>query len=59
MGFAALLLDFMFRKETYPPIVLIEKAAELPRRTRYTDNDWGSRSGGQIFRDKHIAKEGL
>ncbi|KAF5017045.1 hypothetical protein F66182_11090 [Fusarium sp. NRRL 66182] len=37
MASAALILDFFFLDETYPPIVLIEKAAELRRRTR----NWG------------------
>ncbi|KAL2010180.1 hypothetical protein VTN00DRAFT_5987 [Thermoascus crustaceus] len=37
MGASALVLDFFFLQETYPPVVLIEKAAELRRRTR----NWG------------------
>lgn len=37
MGFTALGLDLVFLKETYPPVVLVEKAAELRRRTR----NWG------------------
>jgi DHA1 family multidrug resistance protein-like MFS transporter len=37
MASAALILDVFFLDETYPPIVLIEKAAELRRRTR----NWG------------------
>lgn len=37
MASAALVLDVFFLDETYPPIVLIEKAAELRRRTR----NWG------------------
>lgn len=37
MASAALILDVLFLQETYPPIVLIEKAAELRRRTR----NWG------------------
>ncbi|KAL2223488.1 putative MFS multidrug transporter [Thermoascus aurantiacus ATCC 26904] len=37
MGASALVLDFLFLQETYPPVVLIEKAAELRRRTR----NWG------------------
>jgi len=37
MGFTALALDLAFLEETYPPVVLVEKAAELRRRTR----NWG------------------
>lgn len=37
MGWAAFILDFIFLRETYPPVILIEKAAELRRRTR----NWG------------------
>jgi MFS transporter, DHA1 family, multidrug resistance protein len=37
MGFVAFALDFAFLRETYPPVILIEKAAELRRRT----NNWG------------------
>lgn len=37
MGASALVLDFFFLQETYPPVVLIGKAAELRRRTR----NWG------------------
>ncbi|ESZ92633.1 putative MFS multidrug transporter [Sclerotinia borealis F-4128] len=37
MGFVAFILDFLFLSETYPPIILIEKAAELRRRTK----NWG------------------
>lgn len=37
MGVSALVLDLFFMKETYPPVVLIEKAAELRRRTK----NWG------------------
>lgn len=37
MGFLALGLCVLFLEETYPPIVLIEKAAELRRRTK----NWG------------------
>ncbi|EED23653.1 MFS multidrug transporter, putative [Talaromyces stipitatus ATCC 10500] len=37
MAAAALVLDVFFLDETYPPVVLIEKAAELRRRTR----NWG------------------
>lgn len=37
MGFIAFGLDLIFLKETYPPVVLVEKASELRRRTR----NWG------------------
>jgi DHA1 family multidrug resistance protein-like MFS transporter len=37
MGAIALVLDIFFLQETYPPVVLIEKAAELRRRTK----NWG------------------
>lgn len=37
MGFLAFGLDLLFLNETYPPIVLMEKAAELRRRTM----NWG------------------
>lgn len=37
MGFAAFGMDLIFLEETYPPVILIEKAAELRRRTR----NWG------------------
>lgn len=37
MGALALVLDLFFFRETYPPVVLIEKAAELRRRTK----NWG------------------
>jgi DHA1 family multidrug resistance protein-like MFS transporter len=37
MGFAAFGLLFFFMEETYPPVVLINKAAELRRRTK----NWG------------------
>lgn len=37
MGFAALILNFFFLKESYPPVILIYKAAELRRRTK----NWG------------------
>ena len=37
MGFLALGLNLLFLEETYPPIVLVEKAAELRRRTK----NWG------------------
>lgn len=37
MGFLAFGLDLIFLEETYPPVVLVEKAAELRRRTK----NWG------------------
>jgi MFS transporter, DHA1 family, multidrug resistance protein len=37
MGFLAFGLDLIFLEETYPPVVLIEKASELRRRTK----NWG------------------
>ena len=37
LGFLALGLNVIFLEETYPPIVLIEKASELRRRTK----NWG------------------
>ena len=37
MGFLAFGLDLIFLQETYPPVILIEKAAELRRRTQ----NWG------------------
>ena len=37
MGFSAFLLDFLFLRETYPPVLLIDKASELRRRT----HNWG------------------
>jgi len=37
MGFAAFFLDLFFLEETYPPVILISKAAELRRRTK----NWG------------------
>ncbi|ROT43295.1 major facilitator superfamily transporter [Sodiomyces alkalinus F11] len=37
MGFVAFLLDLFFLEETYPPVILVAKAAELRRRTR----NWG------------------
>ena len=37
MGFLALGLNVLFLEETYPPVVLVEKAAELRRRTK----NWG------------------
>ncbi|KMK54342.1 MFS multidrug transporter [Aspergillus fumigatus Z5] len=37
MGASAFVLDLFFLEETYPPVVLVGKAAELRRRTR----NWG------------------
>ena len=37
MGFLALGLNCLFLEETYPPVVLVRKAAELRRRTK----NWG------------------
>ncbi|KAF4964376.1 hypothetical protein FSARC_7675 [Fusarium sarcochroum] len=37
MGFTALILDVIFLEETYPPIILVSKAADLRRRTK----NWG------------------
>ena len=37
MGFLAFGLDVLFLEETYPPVVLVSKAAELRRRTK----NWG------------------
>jgi DHA1 family multidrug resistance protein-like MFS transporter len=37
MGFVAFFLDLFFLEETYPPVILITKAAELRRRTK----NWG------------------
>lgn len=37
MGFFAFGLDLLFLKETYPPVILVSKAAELRRRTL----NWG------------------
>ena len=37
MGFFAFALDLLFLEETYPPVILIAKAAELRRRTQ----NWG------------------
>jgi DHA1 family multidrug resistance protein-like MFS transporter len=34
MGFVAFFLDLLFLEETYPPVILIEKASELRRRTK-------------------------
>src|SRR3954451_19497997 len=37
MGFVAFFLDLFFLEETYPPVILVSKAAELRRRTK----NWG------------------
>jgi len=37
MGFSAFILDLLFLRETYPPVLLISKASELRRRT----HNWG------------------
>jgi len=37
LGSSAFILDLFFLQETYPPVVLMEKAAELRRRTK----NWG------------------
>ncbi|KAK8025571.1 MFS general substrate transporter [Apiospora arundinis] len=37
MGFVAFVLDLFFLEETYPPVILVQKAAELRRRTK----NWG------------------
>ena len=37
MGAVAFLLDLLFLEETYPPVVLVDKAVELRRRTK----NWG------------------
>lgn len=37
MGYTAFVLNLLFLKESYPPVVLVEKAAELRRRTK----NWG------------------
>lgn len=37
MGASALIVDLLFMQETYPPVVLVGKAAELRRRTK----NWG------------------
>jgi DHA1 family multidrug resistance protein-like MFS transporter len=37
MGFVAFFLDLFFLEETYPPVILIQKAKELRRRTK----NWG------------------
>ncbi|OJJ42850.1 hypothetical protein ASPZODRAFT_136992 [Penicilliopsis zonata CBS 506.65] len=37
MGYAAFVMNLFFLKESYPPVVLVQKASELRRRTR----NWG------------------
>jgi MFS transporter, DHA1 family, multidrug resistance protein len=37
MGWVAFILDLLFLEETYPPVILVSKAAELRRRTK----NWG------------------
>ena len=37
MGLVAFILDFLFLQETYPPVILVAKAADLRRRTK----NWG------------------
>ncbi|KAI1318732.1 polyamine transporter 1 [Xylariaceae sp. FL0255] len=37
LGFVAFIMDFFLLEETYPPVILVEKAAELRRRTK----NWG------------------
>ncbi|KAH8601035.1 MFS multidrug transporter-like protein [Bisporella sp. PMI_857] len=37
MGFVSFFINFLFLEETYPPVILISKAAELRRRTK----NWG------------------
>ncbi|KAF9883607.1 hypothetical protein FE257_003160 [Aspergillus nanangensis] len=37
MGASAFILDLLFVEETYPPVILVEKAADLRRRTK----NWG------------------
>jgi MFS transporter, DHA1 family, multidrug resistance protein len=37
MGFTALTLQLLFLQETYPPVILVNKAADLRRRTK----NWG------------------
>ena len=37
MGFTGLVLSFIFLEETYPPVILVNKASELRRRTK----NWG------------------
>ncbi|KAF7714660.1 MFS-type transporter [Penicillium ucsense] len=37
MGFAAFVMNLFFLKESYPPVVLVDKASELRRRTK----NWG------------------
>lgn len=38
MGFLGLGLCLLFLEETYPPVILVEKAADLRRRTK----NWGT-----------------
>jgi DHA1 family multidrug resistance protein-like MFS transporter len=37
MGWVAFILDMLFLEETYPPVILIDKASDLRRRTK----NWG------------------
>src|SRR5271156_6432978 len=37
MGFTSFIINFFFLQETYPPVILVSKAAELRRRTK----NWG------------------
>lgn len=37
MGFLGLVLSLLFLEETYPPVILVNKAADLRRRTK----NWG------------------
>ena len=37
MGFTSLILAFIFQQESYPPVILVDKASELRRRTK----NWG------------------
>lgn len=37
LGFVAFFLDLLFLEETYPPVILVQKAEELRRRTK----NWG------------------
>lgn len=37
MGFTGLALELLFLEETYPPVILVNKAADLRRRTK----NWG------------------
>ena len=41
MGFLGLALSFIFLEETYPPVILVNKAADLRRRTK----NWGISAG--------------